>query len=238
MQHALVALRARPYTRRRGAAAGRDASRGVDSFESHYYLARAYAGLDAGARRRPSTKRRCAKLPGDVESVARARREPRRMGDERGASRAFEKLVSLAPRDPVARMQLGEAYRDVASLPGCDQRVISDGVAIDPKPAQYLELAGNGAGRGRKDGGRGAGVRGSDDARAGQRPLRLQPRPRAPAARPPRRGPRATKTRGGSRLSAARSKLRRSVARRSTSSELLASRGVDRVIRVIRESVA
>ena len=50
-------------------------------------------------------------------------------------------------------MQLGEAYRDVARYQDA-VRVIRAALAIDPKPAQVLELAGNGPGGKRADGGR------------------------------------------------------------------------------------
>src|SRR5205085_2660090 len=45
------------------------------------------------------------------------------------------------PRDPIALMQLGEAYRDVPR-PVDAVRVIREALAIDPTPAQYWNSLG------------------------------------------------------------------------------------------------
>jgi arylsulfatase A-like enzyme/Tfp pilus assembly protein PilF len=115
--------------------------RGIDSFEPHYYLARAYAGLARWREAATEYERAIAKVPGDVEAwrgLGESRVESR---DGAGAVRAFEKLVALAPRDPVALMQLGEAYRDVARYQDA-VRVIREALAIDPGPAQYWNSLG------------------------------------------------------------------------------------------------
>ena len=181
MQEALVALRG-----------GRHAQalehlrtvsrRGVDSFEVHYYAGRALAGLARWREAAAEYEKASAKLPGDVASVRGLGESRVAMGDRAGASRAFEKLVLLAPRDAVARLQLGEAYRDQARYAEAE-REIKEALKLDPAPARYLEFAGNGAGRRREDGGGGAGVRGGRHARAEQRSLHLQPQPRSRAAR-------------------------------------------------------
>ena len=49
---------------------------------------------------------------------------------------AFETLVSLAPQDPVALMQLGETYRDLGRWDDAT-RTIQRALVIDPGPAQY-----------------------------------------------------------------------------------------------------
>jgi tetratricopeptide (TPR) repeat protein len=121
MQQGLVALRA-----------GRPAEaiepfkavtrRGVDSFEIHYYLARAYSGLERWREAAVEYERAIAKLPADLESWRGLGVSRVGLGDRAGAVRAFEKLITLAPRDAVALMQLGEAYRDVGRGFGRDAR--------------------------------------------------------------------------------------------------------------------
>ena len=75
------------------------------------------------------------KLPADVESWRGLGESRVALRDGAGAVRAFEKLASIAPRDAVALMQLGEAYRDLARYQDA-VRVIRQALAIDPRPAQ------------------------------------------------------------------------------------------------------
>jgi choline-sulfatase len=140
MQDAIVALRARRYTD--AVSRLRDVSRrGVDSFEVHYYMGRALAGLERWREAAAEYEKASAKLPGDVETVRGLGQSRVAMGDRAGASRTFEKLVLLAPRDPVARLQLGEAYRDQARYAEAE-REIREGVKLDPAPAQYWNSLG------------------------------------------------------------------------------------------------
>ena len=85
--------------------------------------------------------RATARLPGHAEAWRGLGQSRVEAGDRSGAVRAFEKLVTLVPRDPIALMQLGEAYRDVARHQDA-VRVIREALAIDPKPAQYWNSLG------------------------------------------------------------------------------------------------
>jgi len=140
MQEGLVALRS---GRAADAVAPLQAAarRGVNSYEIHYYLARAYLALGRWREAAAEYERATAKLPGDVEAWRGLGQSRVEMHDGAGAVRAFEKLVSLAPRDAVALMQLGEAYRDVARFQDA-ARVIREALAIDAKPAQYWNSLG------------------------------------------------------------------------------------------------
>jgi arylsulfatase A-like enzyme/Flp pilus assembly protein TadD len=140
MQQGLVALRA-GHPADAVAPFQAVARRGIDSFEPHYYLARAYAGLARWREATAEYERALAKVPGDVEAWRGLGESRVGLRDGAGAVRAFEKLVTLAPRDPVALMQLGEAYRDEARHQDA-VRVIREALALDPKPAQYWNSLG------------------------------------------------------------------------------------------------
>lgn len=134
MQDALIAIR----TGRYADAVPRleDVEKRVDSYEVHYYLGRAYAGMqrprEAAAEYDKATKR----LPGGAEAWRGLGESRVALGDSRNAIPAFEKLVALAPGDAVARMELGEALRDVARYDDA-ARVIREAIALDARPAQY-----------------------------------------------------------------------------------------------------
>jgi choline-sulfatase len=148
MQQALVAMRAG-----RSAEAAQDlrevARRGLDSYEVHFYLGRAYA---AGQQWRDAVteyEKATHKFPAGVEAWRGLGEARVALHDSPGAVRAFEQLVSIAPQDPVALMQLGEAYRDVARWDDAT-RTIQRALAIDPGPAQYWNSLGTVLGGGRK----------------------------------------------------------------------------------------
>src|SRR5262245_3636095 len=148
MQQALVAMRA-----------GRSAEavqrlrevsrRGLDSYEVHFYLGRALASgqqwRDASLEYEKATK----KFPAGAEAWRGLGESCIARNDPRGAVRAFETLISLAPQDPVALMQLGEAYRDLARWDDAT-RTIQRALAIDPRPAQYWHSLGTVLGSGGK----------------------------------------------------------------------------------------
>jgi Flp pilus assembly protein TadD len=146
MQDALVAIRASGY----GDAVSRlrkVEKRGVDSYEVHYYLGRALAGLqhwrEAGAEYDKAVRR----LPGGTEGWRGLGESRVALGDSRGAIPAFERLVALAPGDAVARMELGEALRDVARYADA-ARVIREALALDARSAQYWHSLGTVLGAG------------------------------------------------------------------------------------------
>jgi len=140
MQDALTAMRASRYadavTRLREVQ-----SRGVDSYEVHYYLGRAYAGRqqwrDAVREYDAATRA----LPGGADAWRGLGESRVASGDSRAAIPAFERLVALAPADAVARMELGEALRDVARYADA-ARTIREALTIDPRPAQYWHSLG------------------------------------------------------------------------------------------------
>ena len=115
--------------------------RGVDSFEVHYYLGRAYTATRRWREAAREYEQAVEKLPA-YAAAWRALGESRvALKDHRGAAVAFEKLASIAPRDALARVQLGEAYRDLGR--GADAaRVMREAIAIDAAPASYWNSLG------------------------------------------------------------------------------------------------
>jgi arylsulfatase A-like enzyme/Flp pilus assembly protein TadD len=117
------------------------ARRGVDSFEVHYYLGRAYTALRRWRDAAREYEQAVEKLPA-YGAAWRALGESRvALKDARGAVQAFEKLTTISPRDALARVQLGEAYRDVGRADDA-ARVMREAVAIDPEPASYWNSLG------------------------------------------------------------------------------------------------
>jgi arylsulfatase A-like enzyme/Flp pilus assembly protein TadD len=117
------------------------ARRGVDSFEVHYYLGRAYTALRRWREAEAEYEQAVEKLPA-YGAAWRALGQTRvALKDPRGAAEAFEKLASMSPKDALARIQLGEAYRDMGR--GEDAvRLMREAVAIDPAPASYWNSLG------------------------------------------------------------------------------------------------
>ena len=148
MQQALVAMRAGRAT---------DAvqhlreveRRGLDSYELHFYLGRAYAAGQQWREAVVEYEKATAKFPTGVEAWRGLGEGRVALHDSRGAIRAFETLVSIAPQDPVALMQLGEAYRDLGRWDEA-ARTIQRALAIDSGPAQYWNSLGTVLGGGRK----------------------------------------------------------------------------------------
>jgi choline-sulfatase len=146
MQEALIAIRAsRPAE---AIARLRDVERsGVDSYEVHYYLGRAYAGMQRWRDAAAEYDRAVRALPGGAEAWRGLGESRVAVGDSKAAIPAFERLVALAPGDAIARMELGEALRDVARYADA-ARVIREALAIDPRPAQYWHSLGTVLGAG------------------------------------------------------------------------------------------
>jgi arylsulfatase A-like enzyme/Flp pilus assembly protein TadD len=140
MQEALIAMRASRHAD--AVARLRDVEkRGVDSYEVHYYLGRAYGGLRRWREAADEYDQAVHRLPGGAEAWRGLGESRVAIGDSRGAIAPFERLVALAPGDAVARMELGEALRDVARYEEA-ARAIRDALAIDPRPAQYWHSLG------------------------------------------------------------------------------------------------
>jgi arylsulfatase A-like enzyme/Flp pilus assembly protein TadD len=116
-------------------------ARGVDSFEVHYYMGRAFTAMRRWREAAREYERAAEKLPAYGAAWRGLGESLVALKDVRGAAGAFEKLTSLAPRDALARVQLGEAYRDLGR--GDDAvRVMREAVAIDPAPASYWNSLG------------------------------------------------------------------------------------------------
>jgi arylsulfatase A-like enzyme/Flp pilus assembly protein TadD len=140
MQDALIAMRASRHAD--AVARLHDVEkRGVDSYEVHYYLGRAYGGLRRWREAGGEYEQAVRKLPGGAEAWRGLGESRVALGDSRGAVPALQRLVALTPGDAVARMELGEALRDVARYDEA-ARVIRDALSLDPRPAQYWHSLG------------------------------------------------------------------------------------------------
>jgi choline-sulfatase len=115
--------------------------RGVDSFEVHYYRGRAFTSLRRWREAEDSYARAVEKLPSYTAAwrgLAESRMAQRNL---RGAAQAYEKLLPMAPRDALARVRLGEVYRDMGR-PDDAARLMREAVALDPAPASYWNSLG------------------------------------------------------------------------------------------------
>jgi tetratricopeptide (TPR) repeat protein len=113
--------------------------RGVDTFDVHCYLARAYTALNRHRDAAAEYERAVAQLP-SYDAAWRGLGESRAaIGDRAGASKAFEHLVSLVPGDALAKMQLAETYGDLKRIPEA-LRLMREAVSIDPNPAYWNAL--------------------------------------------------------------------------------------------------
>ena len=115
--------------------------RGVDSFEVHYYRGRAFTALKRWREAEEAYARAVEKLPSYSAAwrgLAESRMAQRNLA---GAAQAYQKLLPLAPRDALARVQLGEVYRDMNRADEA-ARLMREAVALDPAPASYWNSLG------------------------------------------------------------------------------------------------
>jgi arylsulfatase A-like enzyme/Tfp pilus assembly protein PilF len=122
--------------------------RGMDSYELHYYLARAHTTMKHWREAAAEYDRALLKLPGDAAAWRGLGESRVELKDSAGAARAFERLVAIAPGDAVARMELGEVYRDLGRWDDA-ARAMRGGLEIDPRPAQYWNALGTVLGGGK-----------------------------------------------------------------------------------------
>jgi choline-sulfatase len=125
------------------------ASRGVDSFEVHYYSGRAYTALKRWREAERAYAKAAEKLPSYAAAWRGLGESRRALRDLAGAQSAYEKLVSIAPRDALARVQLGEIHRDRGRVDDA-ARLMREAVEIDAAQASYWNSLGmvlGGAGR-------------------------------------------------------------------------------------------
>jgi len=140
MQDGIVALRAKRHGDALRHLQG-VTRRGVDSFEVHHYLGRAYAGLGRWREASQEYEKAVRNQPADAETWRALGASRVAAGNSAAAIPAFEKLASLLPKDPVARMQLGEALRDLGRYKEAIN-AITTAIALDPKPAEYWNSLG------------------------------------------------------------------------------------------------
>jgi len=113
--------------------------RGVDTFDLHCYLGRAYTALKRDREAAAEYEQAVRQLPA-YDAAWRGLGESRAvLHDWSGASKAFERLVSLAPGDALAKMQLAETYGETGRIPDAI-RLMREAVAIDPNPAYWNAL--------------------------------------------------------------------------------------------------
>jgi choline-sulfatase len=115
--------------------------RGIDSFEVHYYRGRAFTALRRWREAGDAYARAVEKLP-SYSAAWRGLAESRRaQRDLRGAEQAYEKLLPMAPRDALVRVQLGEVYRDMGRADDA-ARLMREAITLDPAPASYWNSLG------------------------------------------------------------------------------------------------
>src|SRR5215471_5199028 len=101
MQDALIAIRAGRHAD--AVTRLKDVETRVDSYEVHYYLGRAQAGLRRWREAAAEYDKAVRRLPGGAEAWRGLGEARVALGDSRGAIPAFQRLVTLAPGDAVAR---------------------------------------------------------------------------------------------------------------------------------------
>lgn len=116
-------------------------ARGVESFEVHYYLARALFGMrrfrEAAAHFEGALRYQPA-----YSAAHRALAECRlAMGDRAGAIAVLRRGRESAAKDALLRIRLGELLRDAGDLAGA-AAVMREGLAIDESRASYWNSLG------------------------------------------------------------------------------------------------
>ncbi len=91
-------------------------SRGIDSFESHYYFGQALAGLSRWRDAATEFERAIPRLPGFAASYLALAEARIASKDRNAAIDALQRGVRAVPTDPRLHRRLGELYRDSGDL--------------------------------------------------------------------------------------------------------------------------
>jgi arylsulfatase A-like enzyme/Flp pilus assembly protein TadD len=149
MREGLLRLHERDYAR---SAARFQAvlARKVSSFEVHFYLARALAGLSRhaeAARHFEEAARRSPAFSAAWDGLARSLVST---GRKREGRAAYEKAVALSPRDAALHARLGELLRDLGAVEEAIQRQIA-ATELAPDVAAYWNALGMTLGGNRRE---------------------------------------------------------------------------------------
>jgi choline-sulfatase len=123
-------------------------ARKVSSFEVHFYLARALAGLARHAEAAPHFEEAARRSPGFAPAWDGLGRSLAAAGRKAEARAAYEKAAALAPKDAALMARLGDLLRDMGAVDEAIRRQ-SAATELAPGVAAYwnslgMTLGGNG----------------------------------------------------------------------------------------------
>jgi arylsulfatase A-like enzyme/Flp pilus assembly protein TadD len=140
MREGLLALHGRDYAK---SAARFQAvlARKVSSFEVHFYLARALAGLARHAEATRHFEEAARRSPAFAPAWEGLARSLLAAGRKRDARAAYEKAAELSPRDAALQARLGELLRDLGAV---DEAIRRQAAATElaPEVASYWNALG------------------------------------------------------------------------------------------------
>jgi choline-sulfatase len=123
-------------------------ARGIASFEVHFYLAKALAGLGQHAEAARHFEEAARRSPGFGEAWEGLAKSLLASGRPGEARKAYEKALPLAPKNARLRADLGTLLRDMGEIPAAIERQ-SEATVLAPDVASYwnalgMTLGGNG----------------------------------------------------------------------------------------------
>ena len=123
-------------------------ARKVSSFEVHFYLGRALAGLSRHAEAARHFEEAARRSPGFAEAWEGLARSLAAVGKRAEARAAYEKAAALRPKDAALQARLGELLRDMGAVEEAIRRQ-SAATELAPGVAEYwnslgMTLGGNG----------------------------------------------------------------------------------------------